>query len=97
MDYYNEIKDRLIKNEVVKKVKEHYVNKNDLTTYYDVGKLLSDAGKHYGDGIIKEYSIRLIKDIGKKYDASSLKRMRQFYIITLKGAPLAHQLSWSHY
>ena len=29
----------------------------DLTTYYNVGKLLFEAGKHYGKGIIKEYRL----------------------------------------
>ena len=33
MNYYNEIKDKLVKNEVSKKVREYYSNKNDLTTY----------------------------------------------------------------
>lgn len=97
MNYYNEIKDRLVKKEVSRKVREYYSNKNDLTTYYEVGKLLSEAGKHYGEGIIKEYSIRLENEINKRYNISSLKRMRQFYQLIQKGAPLAHQLTWSHY
>ena len=37
--------------------------KSDLTTYYNVGKLLKEAGKHYGEGIIKEYSIKLIYEL----------------------------------
>ena len=60
MNYYNEIKDKLIKNEVSRKVREYYGNRNDLTTYYDVGKLLSEAGKHYGESIIKNYAIKLL-------------------------------------
>ena len=32
------------------------MNKNDLITYYNVGKELSEAGKHYGEAIIKKYS-----------------------------------------
>lgn len=97
MNYYTEIKDKLIKNEVSKKVRDYYNNRNDLTTYYEVGKLLSEAGKHYGEGIIKEYSIKLEVEINRKYSTTTLKRMRQFYILIEKGAPLAHQLSWSHY
>ena len=56
MNYYNEIKNELINNEITKKVKDYSKNKSDLTTYYNVGKLLNEAGKHYGEGIIKEYS-----------------------------------------
>ena len=97
MNYYNEIKNELINNEITKKVKDYSKNKSDLTTYYNVGKLLSEAGKHYGEGIIKEYSKKLTNDLGKGYTISGLKRMRQFYWLIEKGAPLAHQLTWSHY
>ena len=97
MNYYNEIKTELINNEITKRVKDYSKNKSDLTTYYNVGKLLSDAGKHYGEGIIKEYSIKLTNELGKGYNITSLKRMRKFYIVIQKGAPLVHQLSWSNY
>ena len=59
--------------------------------------MLSEAGNHYGEGIIKEYSKKLTIDLGKGYTISALKRMRQFYLIIKKGATLSHQLSWSHY
>lgn len=97
MDYYNEIKNKLINNEINNKVKNYYITKGELDTYYAVGKMLSDAGRHYGEGIIKNYSIKLIKEVDKKYNTTNLKRMRQFYWLVEKGAPIAHQLSWSHY
>ena len=97
MNYYNEIKNELINNEIYKKVKDYSKNKNDLKTYYNVGKLLYDAGKHYGDGIIKNYSIKLTNEVDKKYNITNLKRYRQFYLMIEKGAPLGHQLTWSHY
>ncbi len=96
MNYYNEIKNKLINNEITKKVKDYSKNKSDLTTYYNVGKLLSEAGKHYGEGIISEYSKRLTVEIGKGYGLSNLKRMRQFYWLIEKGVAMPHQLSWSH-
>ena len=96
MNYYNEIKQELINNEINRKVKNYSINKSDLNTYYNVGKMLSEAGKHYGEGIIKEYSKRLTLNIGKGYGISNLKRMRQFYYIIEKGVALPHQLSWSH-
>ena len=64
-----------------------------MNTYYNVGKMLSEADNHYGEGIIKEYSKRLTKG----YGISNLKSMRQFYQLIEKGAPIGHQLSWSHY
>ena len=97
INYYVEIKEQLIKNEVYKRVKDYSKNKSDLETYYNVGKLLANAGKHYGEGIIKEYSIKLTNELGKGYTTSSLKRMRQFYFFIEKGATLWHQLTWSHY
>ena len=97
MNYYNEIKNELINNEVNRKIKDYSKNRSDLTTYYNVGKMLSEAGKHYGEGIIKEYSKKLTNELGKGYNSSTLKRMRQFYLLIEKGAPLAHQLSWSQY
>ena len=97
MNYYSEIKNELINNEITKKVKDYSKNKSDLTTYYNVGKLLSEAGKHYGEGIIKEYSKRLTQDLGIKYDASSLNKMKKFYLLKVKLATLSPKLSYSHY
>lgn len=97
MNYYDEIKNELLNNEINKKIKDYSKNRSDLHTYYNVGKILYDAGKHYGEGIIKNYSIKLTKEIGKKYNSTNLKRMRQFYLLIEKGAPIGHQLSWSHY
>ena len=53
MNYYNEIKQELINNEINRKVKNYSINKSDLNTYYNVGKMLSEAGKHYGEGYYK--------------------------------------------
>ena len=97
MNYYNEIKNELINNEITKRVKDYSKNKSDLTTYYNVGKLLSEAGKHYGEGIIKEYSKRLTQNLGIKYDASSLNKMKKFYLLKVKLATLSPKLSYSHY
>ena len=97
INYYDEIKNELINNEATKKVKDYSKNKSDLTTYYNVGKLLSEAGKHYGEGIIKEYSKRLINEFRRNFGMTLLKRIRQFYIVIEKGATMSHQLSWSHY
>ena len=97
MNYYDEIKNELVNNEIYKRVKDYSKNKHDLSTYYNVGKLLSEANKSYGDGIIKEYSKRLTSELGRKYEITTLKRMRQFYLMLEKGATLSHQLTWSHY
>ncbi len=102
MNFYNEIKQKLIDNEIYEKVKDYSKERNRVITYYEVGKLLVEAqgGEErakYGDNLIKEYSDKLVKEVNKKYDITTLKRMRKFYFLIQKGAPLAHQLSWSNY
>ena len=97
MNYYNEIKNKLIENENYSRIKDYSKEHYKVLTYYEIGKLLNEAGKHYGEKIIKQYSIRLTNELGKGYNITSLKRMRQFYLFIKKGAPLGHQLTWSHY
>ena len=99
MNYYNEIKNELINNEITKKVKDYSKNKSDLTTYYNVGKLLSEAGKHYGESIIKEYSKRLTNELNTKYSIRVLYKMLKFYnfMVVEKLPTLSAKLTWSHY
>ena len=96
MHYYNEVKNELLNNEITKKVKDYSKNRSDLTTYYNVGKLLSEAGKHYGEGIIKEYSKKLTSELGKNYSETTLKYYRLFYNFAI-GHSLSDQLSYTHY
>ena len=102
MNYYNQIKNILINNEVYKQVKDYSKNRNDLESYYNVGKLIIEAQggesrAKYGDYLIKEYSKKLTNELGKKYSVTLLKYMRQFYLFIEKGQPVADQLTWSHY
>ena len=81
MNYYNEIKTTLIKNETYKKVKDYSKNKSDLNSYFEVGRLIVEAQggetrAKYGNKLIKEYSERLTKDLGKGYSTRNLKYMR---------------------
>ena len=98
MNYYNEIKNKLIDNEVYSKVKDYSKERHKVITYYEIGKLLNEAGGKYGDNIINEYSKKLITEVGEKYNRRTLFRMRQFYNVfsNEKVAPLVRQLSWSH-
>ena len=97
MNYYDEIKKELLNNEITKKVKNYSINKSDLNTYYNIGKLLKEAGKHYGEGIIKEYSKRLTSEFGKGYSKRNLWLMLKFYELKEKVQTVSAQLSWSHY
>ena len=97
--YYDEIKEKLLKNEIYAKVKDYSKERNKVLTYFEVGKLLSDAGKEYGKNIIGSYADKLVNDVGKKYNERYLRYMRQFYEMTLeiKWNPMGSILSWSHY
>ncbi len=99
MNYYYEIKNELINNEINRKVKNYSINKSDLNSYYNVGKILNEAGKHYGEGIIKEYSQKLKYDLNKNYSVRLLYRMLKYYnfVSEEKLPTLSAKLSWSHY
>ena len=104
MDYYNEIKNELISNEINKKVKDYSKNKYELERYYNVGKLLIEAqgGEErakYGDGLIKEYSKKLMIELNKKYSERNLRNMRKFYLIFKDEFwnAMRSKLTWTHY
>ena len=101
VNYYEQIKNELVDVAVHKKVREYIDNHYELERYYNVGKLIIEAqgGEEkakYGDSLIKDYSRRLTKELGKGYSSTNLKYMRQFYILFQKGQALPDQLTWSH-
>ena len=99
MNYYNEIKENLIKCDIYDQVKDYSKNRNRVITYYENGRILKEAGKEYGKNIIKQYSERLMIEVGKKYNERTLYRMRKFYEVfsNEKLTPMVSKLSWSHY
>lgn len=99
MNYYNEIKEKLIKSEIYDRAKDYSKDRHKVSVYFEIGKLLSEAGKEYGKNVIKQYSEKLMVEVGKKYKVSNLYKMRKFYEIFSdeKLYPLGTKLSWSHY
>ena len=99
MNYYDEIKEKLLKNEIYAKVKDYSKERNKVLTYYEVGKLLSEAGKEYNNDIIGQYAEKLVNEVGKKYNVRTLRRFRQFYNIfsNENWSTLSTNLTWSHY
>ena len=99
MDYYNEIKNKLVDNEIYSKVKDYSKERYRVITYFEIGRLLCEAGSVYGEDIIGKYSEKLIIDVGKKYNKRTLFRMKQFYMVfsNEKVSTLLSQLSWSHF
>ena len=99
MNYYNEIKNKIIDNEVYSKIKDYSKERHKVITYFEIGKLLNEAGGKYGDNIIDEYSKKLVVEVGKKYNRRTLFRMKKFYNVfsNEKVTTLLSQLTWSHY
>ena len=99
MNYYEEIKNKIIDNEIYCKVKDYSKERNTVNTYFEIGRLLTEAGGKYGDNIIDEYSKRLVVEVGKKYNRRTLFRMKQFYKVfnNEKVSTMLTQLTWSHY
>ena len=98
MNYYNEIKNKLIDNEVYSKIKDYSKERYKVIAYFEIGKLLNEAGGKYGDKIIEEYVNKLMVEVGKKYNRRTLFRMKQFYNVfsNEKVSTLWTQLKWSH-
>ena len=94
MNYYKEIKNKIIDNETYERVKDYSKERHRVITYYEIGKLLNEAGGKCGDNIINEYSKKLVVEVGKKYNRRTLFRMRQFYrtFSNEKVSPLVTQL-----
>ena len=98
MNYYNEIKKKIIDDEVYSKIKNYSKERHKVITYFEIGRLLNEAGGKYGDNIVEEYSKRLILEVGKRYNRRTLFRMKQFYNMFSdeKVSTLWTQLTWSH-
>ncbi|MBQ9834012.1 MAG: DUF1016 family protein [Bacilli bacterium] len=98
MNYYNQIKNKIIDNEVYSRVKDYSKERHKVITYFEIGKLLNEARGKYGDNIIDEYSKKLVIEVGKKYNRRTLFRMKQFYNLfsNEKVSTLWTQLTWSH-
>ena len=98
MNYYKIIKNKLIDNEIYSKIKDYSKERHKVITYFEIGRLLTEAGGKYGDNVIDEYSQKLVVEVGKKYNRRTLFRMKQLYNIfsNEKVSTLWTQLTWSH-
>ena len=98
MYYYEEIKNKIIDNETYERVKDYSKERHRVITYYEIGKLLYEAGGKYGANIIKQYSKKLVIEVGTKYNERTLRRMKQLYLFfkKQKWSPLGTKLSISH-
>ena len=100
--YYQEIEHLIKKQEINKRVRKLEENNSLVTTYWQLGKIIVEAQggskkAKYGNELIKKWSVKLTEAYGKGYNASNLRKFRQFYLAFEKSSPLGSKLSWSHY
>ncbi len=98
-NYYNNIKELIIEDELYSKVKDYSKERHRVSTYYEIGKILNEVGYQYGEEIIKTYAIKLVEEVNKKYNERTLRRMRQFYrrFHNKKWSTMSTKITWSHY
>ena len=96
-NYLENIRGYIISEQARTIVRDYNANKSKLETYYNIGKELSEAGKHYGEGVIKKYSEKLTKEFGKGFQYKELYKMLQFYNLIEKVGTVCRQLTWPHY
>ena len=95
--YLEHIRNEIITTEAKVIVREYKNSLDKLTRNYNIGKELTLAGKHYGEGIVKKYANILTKEFGKGYRAAELRKMRAFYVLIQKCGAVHRTLSWNHY
>ena len=100
-DYKKELIKLVEKTEINKGYHDYFKNKDLVNNYFEIGKLLIEAQggeEHdtYGNKLIKTWSVELTEKFGKGYDASNLRRFRQFYSEFKMCGTVCHTLTWSN-
>ena len=100
MNYLNEANEYIKRVEIGKSIREANANRELVECYWNVGRLIVEAqgGKDkakYGNELLKKWAEKLIKEYGKGYDYSNLRRFRQFFLEFPNCGALRHNLSWT--
>ena len=73
-----------------------------VTTYWEIGEQIFKAcGENdraeYGKKLLEYLSEQLTAEFGKGFDATNLRKMRQFYLTFPIQDSVSLKLSWTHY
>ena len=73
-----------------------------VEAYWNIGKCIVEkqGGKdkaEYGTQLIKNLSVKMVKEFGKGFTPANLANMRQFYLTFSNFYALRSELSWTHY
>lgn len=79
------------------------VNSVMVQTYWNIGRIIVEdeqGGENraeYGKKQLEQISNSLTSEFGKGFDATNLRKMRQFYLVFPKQDSVSLKLSWTHY
>ena len=95
-EFYNDIKEIL---EQARKRIYRNIQSEMVLAYWQIGKMIVEKQggsprADYGEGLISELSIQMTKDYGKGFDATNLRKMRQFYMLFPNANALRSQFQW---
>ena len=77
-EYLSNIKTEIINENAKVAAKNYQINNVKLTTNYNIGRELVEAGKHYGEGIVKKYASILTKEFGSGYKEKDLYKQSYY-------------------
>lgn len=97
--FYHDVKEVL---EQARKRIYRNIQNEMVQAYWQIGKMIvekqgGESRAKYGDGLIKELSIKMTEDFGKGFTESNIRYMRAFYILFPNRHALRVELSWTHY
>ena len=98
---YLEIKEELLQSIIDTELDIYFIKHNEQKHYYNVGKMIVDAQggeiqTEDGDKLIRKIARRLTKELGKRYDYSSLTLMKKLYLIKKEQAAHAQSQKKEH-
>ena len=77
-EYLSNIKTEIINGNAKVVAKNYQINNVKLTMNYNIGRELVEAGKHYGEGIVKKYASILTKEFGSGYKEKDLYKQSSY-------------------
>ena len=92
--------------EVIEQARGHVrqsVNRAMVTSYWEIGRLIVEheqqgqARAAYGRRQLAQLSVQLAERLGKGFDVSNLRNMRQFFQTFPIRDAVSSELSWTHY
>ena len=97
MNYDIEDMERIITDNIATHVvKEYMINKNDIDTYYTLGKIINKENRN-NDKELQDRATKLSKRLGMNVSVEDLKLSFKFYNYINKGMIKSYNIKWNEY